>query len=424
MKSQKLLLFVALNLSAASAFAGGFQINEHGARQTGMVGTFVATADDPSAVFYNPAGLVNVKGKQISLGTTFITYDSQFAGKNPSPGVGTSAAAKTGYFFPSTFYYTHQLNENSTLGLGFFNPFGLGNAWDEDGYLGRFRLREVDLKSFYINPSYAFRAGEHLSIGIGLDIIWAQFKLEKEIALAIDPNTTQVVNAGTTLLEGNSDLALGWNAGILANFENVRLGLSYRHEVANEVNDKDATFDITLPSSDPFYASAVSRLKNQTFDSELTFPSTLMLGVAYQFTEKVYAEVDWSWVGWSSFDKLEFRFEDEALNQTIPEDYKDVWNLRFGIEWKAHEQFDVRYGYLYDRSPVPDGAVSPLLPGSDRHNFSVGLGWHINENMDLDISDMLVLFDDRDTNGQSHDNIDGEYRTRINLVGLSFTYKF
>ncbi|MCC7430926.1 transporter [bacterium] len=423
MKSSKLLLTAIFSCSVTSLFAGGFQINEQGARQTGMVGTFVATANDPSAVFYNPAGLVNLEGKQISLGSTMVSISNTFAGTDPSPGFGTKAKAKTGYFFPSTFYYTQKINDKNAFGIGFFTPFGLGENWNEENYVGRFVLREIDLKTFYLNPTYAFRANEYLSIGVGLDFIWSHVFLSKQTAVGINPNNGEIVDAGLTEISGTSDMAIGWNVGLLSKIDKVRLGLSYKHEVTSEFKDGEAKFNITLPTTDPFYAVAKSKLVNQGATTELTYPSTLTIGAAYQITENVSVEADWSFVQWSAFEKIDLKF-DSLPTETIPENYKDVWNLRFGAEWKTSEKFTVRYGYLYDRNPVPDESVSPLLPDSDRHNFSVGLGWKINENFNLDVAEMMVFANERNTNGKNRDNLNGEYRTFLNLVGLSLTYKF
>ena len=40
------------------AFAGGFAANEQGAKASGMANAFSAQADDPTAVYFNPAGIV------------------------------------------------------------------------------------------------------------------------------------------------------------------------------------------------------------------------------------------------------------------------------------------------------------------------------------------------------------------------------
>ena len=50
--------FLLLLTFPALALGGGFAINEHGTKAVGMGGAFAAQADDPTAIFYNPAGIV------------------------------------------------------------------------------------------------------------------------------------------------------------------------------------------------------------------------------------------------------------------------------------------------------------------------------------------------------------------------------
>jgi len=53
--------------AAATKFAGSFMENGGGARALGMGGAFTAVADDPSATFWNPAGLATVENREILL---------------------------------------------------------------------------------------------------------------------------------------------------------------------------------------------------------------------------------------------------------------------------------------------------------------------------------------------------------------------
>ena len=56
------------------AFGSGFSIFEQGAKATGMGGAFVATADDPSAIFYNVAGIAQLRRMEVSAGGTIINF--------------------------------------------------------------------------------------------------------------------------------------------------------------------------------------------------------------------------------------------------------------------------------------------------------------------------------------------------------------
>ena len=61
-----LLCLAALPASAAK-FAGAFMENGGGARALGMGGAFTSVADDPSATFWNPAGLAQIRSRELML---------------------------------------------------------------------------------------------------------------------------------------------------------------------------------------------------------------------------------------------------------------------------------------------------------------------------------------------------------------------
>ncbi|HAL87456.1 MAG TPA: aromatic hydrocarbon degradation protein, partial [Deferribacteraceae bacterium] len=63
-----LVIAAACFILPSAAFASGFAINEQGAKALGMGGAFAAQADDPTAVYYNPAGITQLEGTQVSLG--------------------------------------------------------------------------------------------------------------------------------------------------------------------------------------------------------------------------------------------------------------------------------------------------------------------------------------------------------------------
>ncbi len=86
------------------AFAGGYQLNEQGARAVGMGGAFVARASDPSAIYYNPAGLAFQKGTNILLGTNIITPSMKFKGVGIMDTLGGEASTKTILLIPVNLY--------------------------------------------------------------------------------------------------------------------------------------------------------------------------------------------------------------------------------------------------------------------------------------------------------------------------------
>ena len=70
-------VLLALALPAC-LFANGFDIYEQSAKAVGLGGAFIAQADDPSAIFFNPAGIVQLDGTQLSVGACAIRPTMQF----------------------------------------------------------------------------------------------------------------------------------------------------------------------------------------------------------------------------------------------------------------------------------------------------------------------------------------------------------
>ena len=66
-----LICLVVLSMTTA-AFGSGFALFEAGAKAIAMGGAFAATADDPSAIFFNPAGIAQIRRGEILFGGTLI----------------------------------------------------------------------------------------------------------------------------------------------------------------------------------------------------------------------------------------------------------------------------------------------------------------------------------------------------------------
>lgn len=62
-----------------AASAGGLFVPGYGAQAQPRVGAFVAKADDPSALYYNPAGFARQKGTTVHLGMNFLDFDQRYA---------------------------------------------------------------------------------------------------------------------------------------------------------------------------------------------------------------------------------------------------------------------------------------------------------------------------------------------------------
>ena len=425
MKYKRVFLTALLTLGFCTfAQAGGFLIYEHGARATALGGTLAARGGDLSVMVYNPAGLAWLKGTQLSLGTTLIIPRATFAGSNPFPGFGITEEYKRNVFFPSNLYISHQFSENLVAGLAVFNPFGLRVEWqDADDFSGRHLAYNTTFRAFYFNPTVAYKLSPDLSIAVGLQAVSAYLELNRYNATVIGANT---FDTAKIKLSGNNSLQFGFNAGMLFQItDKMNLGLAYRSQVDIDVDDGAIEFNQLSVNSaiDPLVAASLP--KNQPVRTSTAFPAVFSAGMSYQATPKLNFAFDAVFVDWSSFDFLFIEYpETPALNKERPENWKDAWSYRLGAEYQLNDRLSLRAGYVRDLTPQPQSSISPLLSDADRHDFSFGFGYKLNDSLTLDLANMLVLFDERNTGGQSNDNFNGEYRQSAYLLGLNLTYSF
>ena len=116
-------------LAQGQALAAGYNIYEMGGRATALGGAFTATADDPSAIFYNSAGTAFLKeGWAASFNISFVRPKINFTraeGITPIlyPGSPTGETKST-TFFPIGTYVTYKANDEWSGGIGTDLPPG------------------------------------------------------------------------------------------------------------------------------------------------------------------------------------------------------------------------------------------------------------------------------------------------------------
>ena len=434
------------------SFAAGFKVSEQGAKAMAMANAFSAQADDPSALFYNPAGIAFLPGAQVNLGALAILVpQTKFTGTTPlsgNPPLGTgdsvvSEVAKRDIFIAPTFYATYQLEHMPlSFGLGVNSIYPLAKSWD-DSSVFRNQVQTVSIKPINFQPTVAYRFDDwNLAFAAGLDVTYAMVSLQKSVySPAVDPtHPTQgplgAYELGSLGIDGTAT-GVGYNLGLAWHpRSDLRFGVAYRSQITLDVKG-DANFLATTPtglgaiglSSAAVFPYSRARATSSA-STTITLPDSLDLAVAWLPTEKLTLEFDASRTGWSSFDKLLINFDSPQFaafnNQPDPRNWQDVWAYKFGAQYAINPMLDLRAGYSYDTSPVPDATVDPLLPDADRHSFAFGAGIHKNQ-MALDLAYMWVHFVDRTVHSQDMTTLRGEngtFKSDAYLLAANVTMKF
>jgi len=429
-RKQLLTAAAVLLLVPSLTWGAGFAIFEHGNRAMAMGGAFTAVADDPSAIYWNPAGLAfqDNHGKKFELmaGATFITASQDFYGQDPFPGKGYTSTQKDQIFYPPHVHFVWHINDRFTLGVGTFTPFGLGTWWPAN-FAGRFISKRVDLRTFDVTPNLAIKLSDWLAVSVGVDYFVGQIDLTTGIG-AINPFTQQLADIGQVHMytDGMSNDAWGYNASIFAKLsDHWTAGVLYRSTVDLDYDGYGSfsQFATGFPEYDAAVAGLLPFGQKIPLKTKIKYPDFWSIGFAWT-GEKWTFSMQYNRQGWSTFDSLPITFPTHPeLSEVVKEGYEDSNQYRIGFEYRASKTWAFQGGVLYDETPQPPASMSPLLGDGNRNGISFGVSW-IHDTWRLDIGDLYLFVQDRSTNGRSFDGYDGRYQTSANLIGASVTVSF
>jgi long-chain fatty acid transport protein len=353
------------------AFAGGFGLNEQGAKASGMANAFAAQADDPTAVYFNPAGIVQLEGTQVTVGVSPVIPGATFESNTNSAPRNTTVGQKThldndAVFVPNA-YVTQKISDRVSFGFGTFSNFGLETNWPND-WEGRFIVggTKAELTTLSVNPVLAVRPHERVSLSVGPVMQYADVDLRKKQYL---PSPPLPAPSETDVKFTGDDTGWGWNAALMVWLPaNFKFGASYRSEVSHRIHGQ-VKFSPDVP---PFL------LNDTRFTADFNTPANAYLGLAWTHGP-LTLEFDAQWTDWSSWKEIRAVFNQPVGGQpelVVEEDWHDAWGYRFGAQFAVNEYLDVRAGIAYDESPIPSKSVSPRIPGGDRWIYAIGFGGH------------------------------------------------
>lgn len=387
-------------LVSADAYPSGFQVMTQGARASGMGLAYAGVGGDPTAIFFNPAGIAWMNQVEGYLGANFITRtEGDFAGANPYPGEGVvESLEKNWYWFPNG-YLVLPLTQELNVGVGGFAQYGLGLKWNNPNttFTGQFISQNAVIQSLDTNLVFSYRLFPQLSIAAGVDYRFSKVQLERNQA-AVNPFTGAVVPVAHVKL--NSDLlengGWGWNAGIMIKpVESISIGAAYRSSIDVDY-EGEATFTQRPTGNAALDAIVAASLPtgNPPVLTTIDFPSSVNLGVGIQLPGQFLLALEADWTEWSTFENLTITFPTlvgrDIFRATL---WEDSWAYRVGLE-KGFGAWAIRAGYYYDNTPQPDFDVSPILPDNDRNVYTFGFGYN-TPRWGFDVGALWIAFKER-----------------------------
>jgi long-chain fatty acid transport protein len=464
--SLSLPMILACAAWPAVAGASGFQLVEQNA--SGMGNAFAGQAagvKDASAVYFNPANLTLLPGKQVVLAVSPIGVATTFDDTGSTrPALGTSPipvplggeGGDAGGWVPiPNGYVSWQAGSSVWLGLGVNVPFGLKTEWDTD-WMGRFKALTSEVKTLNINPTIAVKLGERLSVGAGANAQRLEATLSQGVPfgglayggalqaagpaaaagiLAQLGGPSGLAREGTSQVKGDV-WSWGWNAGIAVQAaDKCRLAASYRSKVSHDL-EGEVTFDgaPTFATSGPLGGLGTAlnnRFANGPVLTSIELPETVSVAAAYE-GGSFDLLADWTWTGWSSLQNLAIARADGTALSTVPLQFEDSWRAGLGANYRVNDTWMLRLGTAYDTTPVQDVFRTPRLPDQDRVWAAMGFQFKVGQKGAIDVGYAHIFIREATSALANQDaptsppsgTLVGRYAASVNLVAVQFRQSF
>jgi long-chain fatty acid transport protein len=403
-----LLIFFIFTLFSSLSFSGGFQINLQGQKQAGMGHTGVGLISDATNLHFN-CGAMSFLKKQFAFsgGTSLIFPRTVYL--EPDPGNYSSETVhKIGT--PISFYFVSKVKkvDGLSLGLGIYNPYGSKQQWP-DNWIGQFLIREIDLKTIFVQPTASYKINDKLGIGAGFIYAFGSFGLRKGV-----PAQDMSEEYGEGKLSGKAT-GMGYNFALYFQPDSTwSFGLTYRSAVKTSVDNGTAEFKVA--------SSLEQYFPTTTFSTQLKLPQVISFGVGFVCNQFRFS-FDLNYVGWNSYDSLVIDFADntEKLEDIhSPRKYENSFIFRLGSEYTCKDKYVFRLGMYYDMTPVQDGYLTPETPDVDKIGITTGFSYRVNDKIDLDLSFLFIEGKKRyDQNLETE--FAGTYKSRAFIPGIGLS---
>ena len=456
-----------LNLAVAAALAGwtagsysaGFALIEQNG--SGLGNAYAgqgAVAEDASTIFFNPAGMSRLPGKNFVFAGNFIKPSATFNNTASTPAVSTIAG--TGAYslggnggdagdlaFIPNLYLSWQLDPRWHVGLGVNAPFGLKTNYDAD-WIGRFHALKSEIKAINVNPSVSFKINDSIAVGAGLDWQHVQADLTKAVNYSFIASAGGIPGvaantSGTNDITGN-DSAWGFNLGVLFSpLANTDIGLTYRsaisYKLSGNVSYQGRTALLNSVLGGAFGAAAAAAAGQQIGDSgvtaDLKLPASSSVAVKHRLNSQWDLLADATWTQWSSLQALNIVSSNGVLLESQPFNWRDTWRFGGGGNYRPNEQWTVRMGVAYDQTPTNDVYRTPRVPDQDRTWVSFGGQYKVSKEGRIDFAYAHIWVKNASVNlngppaltaaqAAGRGQLIGTFDDKIDIVSVQYTHSF
>ena len=410
---------IAIGLSSAPAWAGGFAVYEMGTPDVGLATAgWAARAQDAATLFKNPAGMSSLAKSEFQAGAQLTYGDVQFSSYNQTTTVGDNGQNAVGFQPGGSLFFVDKINKDLSAGMGIFNYFGgildYGNTW-----VGRYYAVEETLVGYTFMPAVSYRINDWISVGAGLNATYGQLNVKTAIKNFDRPD-------GLITIKDNQ---WGWgeNLGVLVEpFKGTRIGVDYMSQMKLKFSDVPQ-FSGVGPGLD--FLLKLRNGYNTSVDMGLYIPNMIMGSVYHELNPQLAVMGNVGWQQWSKFGQPDVAIVNNgAESVTVNANYDDTWHFAGGVMYRALKPVTFTGGIAYDTSAQKNDNRTVLLPMGATWRFGLGTLWEVRRDLKMGVSYQYAVTPNMkvDQNrGPRAGELSGEYSSfSVSTLAFNLAYQF
>lgn len=350
------------------------------ARAAGAGNAFTATADDPTAMHYNPSGLAWQRGVSLAFSGA-LRYENTSVKQTAA--LGTPYNQETIANLAGVYFGWMPANSSVGIGLALDTPYSLRTSWST-AFGGAAKRTTLDVYHAGMDAVYAVNSS--LAFAFGGDWYGARAN----------------VDSSTTTFQGSDYAGFGGHVSAMWHPRPAwSLGAMLR---------SGATLKL---------GGTASGAVNGTANVKVKLPDVARIGVMHVFNDAWQLEMDASWTRWSTMKNLDVVGSTTTELNTLS--MRDSLGLMTGLTWFWRENTELRFGYEFDQAATKDGGFNARIVDANTHRLSIGAGTELS-GMHVDAAYVYAYSPNRTINNASA--FDGTYRTRRQSMVLSVSKRF
>ncbi|WP_421187345.1 OmpP1/FadL family transporter [Aeromonas enteropelogenes] len=341
MKTLSKIVATTSLLTCAAAQAGGLYLYESTTSDIGLASAgMAARAQDASIMQANPAGLAHVAGQSFSGSLIGLYGDADLDTFNGNAG------NVIGFVPMGSAFYSQQVNDKWTLGVGLYGNYGMSLEYDK--LFNKLDIPVATTQALTLQPSASYRINDQWSLGAGLGIQYGMFKLEGQPAGSSSSREVK-----------DDDVQVNGRVGVLYELsDRTRLGLSYMSESEFEFRDKNV-------------------------DTTSIAPRQVVFSAYHELNARLALMGNVGWQDWSAYQTL-----------TPGADTRDTYQIALGTQYKLTDKMRWNAGFAFDSSMYENQSHGDItVPTGKAYRLGTGMDYQLDSSRTLGVALEAVIID-------------------------------